>query len=223
MELKNHERKIQHLFLDGRMPTEKRKAMYAAFADDSTEFGEAVSFFFDGEKTTKKQAAYKSRVISLCRTVSSHFAFHTTVVAAIMLTGVLEGIETDSIADQRMRNETIKTEETPWIKTVNDVILALFTVELAVNFIAISRPVKFFRDGWNIFDTAVIGLTYLSMLTEITSVTVLRLLRLLRVVRLLHSFPTLQSVAQSLINACVPSPLIHFCLPLVPNRSARPV
>jgi hypothetical protein len=198
MEMKAHEKKVTHLFQDGRMPAEKRRAMHAAFDDDSTEFGEAISHVFDTAATAKQTSRYK-QCKEWCQKVSSHHAFQTTVVTAIMLTGVLEGIETDSIADQRMRKETI--EDTPWIKIVNDVILALFTFELAVNFIAVSRPVKFFRDGWNIFDTLVIGLTYLSMISSISSVTVLRLLRLLRVVRLLHSFPTLQSVAQSLINA----------------------
>ena len=202
MEMKAHEKKVLHIFQDGRMPTEKRQAMHKAFTDSSTELGEAISFVFDTAATAKQTSRYKrckKYATACCRKVSLHPAFQTTVVGAIMLTGVLEGIETDTIADQRMRHAAI--EDTPWIKTVNDIILCLFTCELVVNFIAVSRPAKFFRDGWNIFDTLVIGLTYLSMFSAISSVTVLRLLRLLRVVRLLHSFPTLQSVAQSLINA----------------------
>ena len=110
MEMKAHEKKVTHLFQDGRMPAEKRRAMHAAFDDDSTEFGEAISHVFDTAATAKQTSRYK-QCKEWCQKVSSHHAFQTTVVTAIMLTGVLEGIETDSIADQRMRKETI--EDTP--------------------------------------------------------------------------------------------------------------
>ena len=47
----------------------------------------------------------------------------------------------------------------------------------------------------------VVALSYVDLLVPLGSVKALRLLRMLRIVRLLHSFPALRSVVQSLVVA----------------------
>jgi hypothetical protein len=202
MEIKAHQKKMKNTYMDGEMPTEKRRAMHDAFMDETTTLGEALDSVFDSAEMAYERELnnWCHLIRDRCRDLASSPAFQAFVVSAILLTGILEGIETDNVVGQRLQGHTT-VNETLWIAHINDAILVLFTVELAVNFIAVSRPCVFFADGWNVFDALVVGLTYLSMFTNISSVTVLRLLRLLRVVRLLHSFPTLQTVAQSLINA----------------------
>ena len=82
-------------------------------------------------------------------------------------------------------------------------ILAIFTLEIVIKIGALCpTPRRFFASSWNRFDFVIVGLSYLGYAIDLSSVTVLRLLRLLRVVKLMHSYPALRSVTQSLLCAC---------------------
>jgi voltage-gated sodium channel len=117
----------------------------------------------------------------LARVVSTHW-FTTTVLVVIVVNAVVLGLETyDGIA-ARYGDE---------LDLVNDVCFVIFVVELMLRIGAYgSRPWRFFREGWNVFDFVVIAIAFVPGIRE--SSTLLRLARLARVVRIVRLFPDLR-------------------------------
>jgi voltage-gated sodium channel len=79
----------------------------------------------------------------------------------------------------------------------NHYFLYLFTVELILEFFA-AGPRRYFRDGWNNFDFAIVAAGYLAF---IPGVTALRSLRALRVFRLVSNVPQMRRVVEALGHA----------------------
>jgi voltage-gated sodium channel len=120
--------------------------------------------------------------------------FQVAVIVAILANAVLLGLETyEGVADDHER----------LLDVLNDVFLALFTIEIAIRLLAYGRrPLDYFRSGWNIFDFVVVGLAYLPFVRE--SVTLLRVARILRVARLLSVMPGLRVVLYGLVRSIAP-------------------
>jgi voltage-gated sodium channel len=73
------------------------------------------------------------------------------------------------------------------------VCLGFFTFEVAAGIMSFGRkPWRYFRDGWNIFDFAIVVASFLPGLRE--NVTILRMLRLARIVRIFRSMPSLRVI-----------------------------
>lgn len=113
---------------------------------------------------------------------------------AILLNAIVIGLETyDSIDD----------EYGGVLRTLNDVFLGVFTVEVLIRIAAHGRrPLDFFRSGWNVFDFVVVGAAYIPAVRE--SVTLLRLARVLRVARLLSVIPGLRIVVLGIARSLAP-------------------
>lgn len=91
-------------------------------------------------------------------------------------------------------------ENNPWhsyIENLDGIFLAIFTVELVLEFFA-QGPRRYVRDGWNIFDCIVVGVSYISMAPAISA---LRTLRVFRVLRLVSNVPQMRRVVEALIGA----------------------
>ncbi len=91
-------------------------------------------------------------------------------------------------------------EANPWhglIAEVDTIFLTIFTVELALEFLA-QGPRRYVRDGWNWFDLIVVALCYISAAPGIAA---LRTLRVLRVLRLVSSVPQMRRVVEALLGA----------------------
>ena len=102
---------------------------------------------------------------------------------------------------------------------VNAVVLCLLTLELSANVLAVLGVVddaclvififeigckllvyrqKFFRDGWNVFDFAVVAI---ALLPNTGTLSVLRALRVLRVLRLATAVPSMRRVINGMFGA----------------------
>jgi voltage-gated sodium channel len=104
------------------------------------------------------------------------------MLAIIAINAVTLGLETYAWIDASIGDE---------LHLLNDVILGLFVVELAVRMAAhADRPGQFFRSGWNVFDFVVIGASFVPGVRE--NATLLRLVRLLRIVRAVRLLPDLR-------------------------------
>ena len=100
--------------------------------------------------------------------------FQRFVIATIIFAGVLAGIETD--AGMMAAHGTL-------LHSLDRIVLAVFIIEAILKLTALSpRPWNYFRDGWNVFDFAVIVLCLLPMDSQFA--VVLRLGRTLRLLRL---------------------------------------
>jgi voltage-gated sodium channel len=83
------------------------------------------------------------------------------------------------------------------IEQWNQYFLWIFTAELALEFLAQGFP-RYVRNGWNIFDIAVIGLSYVAFNPAISA---LRTLRVVRVFRLVSAVPQMRRVVEALFGA----------------------
>ncbi len=109
------------------------------------------------------------------------------IIAVIVFNAFILGLETSG---------TAMAKAGPLILFLDMVCLAIFTVELLAKLVA--RGPAFFRNGWNIFDLAVVSISYVP---EGAGLSVLRALRILRVLRLLSAVPRLRRVVEGLFNA----------------------
>jgi len=109
------------------------------------------------------------------------------IMGLIVLNAITLGLETSDTVMARFGS----------ILTVFDrVVVATFVVEIGARFIVQGR--EFFKNGWNIFDTFVVGI---ALAPATAAFSVLRALRVLRLLRLITAVPSLQRVVGGLIGA----------------------
>ena len=135
-----------------------------------------------------------ARAVAACRRIAESSRFQSVIIVAILLNALVIGLETyDSIDDAHGG----------LLRTLNNVFLGVFTVEVLIRIAAHGhRPLGFFRSGWNVFDFVVVGAAYIPAVRE--SVTLLRLARVLRVARLLSVIPGLRLVVLGIARSLAP-------------------
>ena len=107
------------------------------------------------------------------------------VTGLILINAVILGLETSSTAMQQWGH---------WLRTLDQLILACFVVEIALRFTA--HGWRLLRDPWGLFDTLVIAI---ALIPASGPLAVLRALRVLRVLRLISLVPSMKMVVQSLL------------------------
>ena len=109
------------------------------------------------------------------------------VTALIVVNAVILGLET---------SQTVMAVAGPALLLVDQIILAVFTVEIALRIGY--RRLGFFRDGWSVFDFAVVAIALAPVMPGLS---VLRALRVLRVLRLVTVMPRLKMVVRALLSS----------------------
>jgi len=119
--------------------------------------------------------------------------FNNVILALIIISSILVGIET----------YVVGTPTGEAIDFLQDIILWIFVLEQVLKIAACgSRPWEYFRQGWNLFDLAIISICFLPLDTQFA--TVFRLARLLRSLRMVTILPRLQVLVGALLKS-VPS------------------
>ena len=113
-----------------------------------------------------------------------HPKFTIFITTLIFINAITLGLETDASITRHFGG---------WLSKIDRLILALFTVELALKFYA--YRFSFFRSGWNIFDFVIV---FIAWLPTTGALSVLRALRILRVLRLLSVVPQMRRVISAL-------------------------
>ena len=113
--------------------------------------------------------------------------FTRFITAVILFNAVILGLETSKTAMDRAGELIIALDK---------LCLAIFTVEILAKLLAHGR--RFFRDGWNLFDATIVGI---SLIPAGAGLSVLRALRILRVLRMVSIVPRLRRVVEGLFNA----------------------
>lgn len=127
----------------------------------------------------------------LCNRIVGAPLFQRAVIAVILLSGLLAGVET---------NPDLVLSFGPWMKAADGLVMSVFLVELVLRLGAHGRsPMAFFRDPWNVFDFMVVILCLLPAGGPFA--TVLRLARVLRLLRLATSLPRLQLLVGALLRS----------------------
>ena len=136
-------------------------------------------------------SASSSRLVAWCRRLAEDRRFQNGILIVILLNAVLIGLETSPGLQARYRAP---------MELANALILAIFVGELAVRIAAYGwRLTGFLRDGWNVFDLAVV---VLSLVPGVGSfATVARIARVLRVARLVSLSPKLRLIVGTMMRS----------------------
>ncbi|MEP5728595.1 MAG: ion transporter [Sulfitobacter sp.] len=113
--------------------------------------------------------------------------FGIFIMSVIIFNALLLGLET---------SETFVNNTGPIVGMLDNICLAIFVIELVLKIIA--YRFRFFRDGWNIFDLLIVGV---SLVPATQGLSALRALRILRVLRLVSAAPRLRRVVEGFITA----------------------
>jgi voltage-gated sodium channel len=130
----------------------------------------------------REHHASRSAIVRLCARVADAPAFNLFIFAVILANAVVLGLET---------YPRVEREAGDLLRTLNDVFLAVFVVELVIRLAGFgSRPQDFLRSGWNVFDFLVVAASFTPGLRE--NAMLLRLARLARVLRIVRLLPDLR-------------------------------
>ena len=116
--------------------------------------------------------------------------FQKGIVILIVLNSIFIGLET---------SPRVMDNYGELIDNFDLVILALFTLEIIGKIY--TYRLSFFKNGWNVFDFAIITI---SILPAAGSFSIFRALRIVRTLRLLKNIPKLRLIIESLLNS-IPS------------------
>ncbi len=120
--------------------------------------------------------------------------FEYFIIAVIIVNGALLGLETSAF---------IAGAYGHWLELGNQIALGVFIVEAILKMVALwPRMQDYFRDGWNIFDFAVIVFALIPATGQFAMIA--RLARLLRVVRLISAIRDLRLIVAALVRS-IPS------------------
>lgn len=110
-----------------------------------------------------------------------------TIIGVILFNAVILGLETSGPVMARAGG---------LITRLDQLCLAFFVLELSTKLIAYGP--RFFRSGWNLFDSAIIGV---ALIPGGQGFAVLRSLRILRVLRVVSVAPRLRRVVEGFVRA----------------------
>ncbi len=109
------------------------------------------------------------------------------IVGVIVFNAVILGMETSN---------TLMASAGGLILMLDKLCLSIFVIELAAKIFA--QGGRFARNGWNIFDFVIVGL---SLVPGNSGLSVLRALRILRVLRVISVVPSLRRVVEGFVTA----------------------
>jgi len=121
--------------------------------------------------------------------VDSSKIFQGSVIAVIILSALLVGAKTHNLPSQALT-----------VLAILDLAVTVFFVfEIVLRFLATEEKSKFFKSGWNIFDTLIVIGSLIP--AGGSGVLIARLLRVFRVLRLVSMIPELRLLINALIKA----------------------
>lgn len=125
------------------------------------------------------------------RKIVNSSGFQLFIIAAIIVAGILVGLETVPEIAERYALQ---------MYVLDRIIIWIFVGELILKLAAEwPKSWHYFRDGWNILDFAIVVACFLPI--DNNYVLVVRMVRLLRVLKLLRALPKLQLLVSALLKS----------------------
>jgi voltage-gated sodium channel len=124
---------------------------------------------------------------ALVRGVVESRGFTIAITAVIVINAITLGLETSPAAMDAAG---------PILLAIDAAALWIFTIEIALKLWAYRS--RFFQDGWNLFDFAIVAIAWLPASGPLA---VLRALRIVRVLRLISIVPQMRAVVGALFKA----------------------
>jgi voltage-gated sodium channel len=124
---------------------------------------------------------------ALVRGIVESRGFTITITTVIVINAITLGLETSPAA---------MAAAGPILLAIDAAALWIFTIEIALKLWAYRS--RFFQDGWNLFDFAIVAIAWLPASGPLA---VLRALRIVRVLRLISIVPQMRAVVGALFKA----------------------
>lgn len=121
------------------------------------------------------------------QSIVEHNAFHTAILALIIVNAVILGAETFT---------AIVETAGPALRLADRLILIVFIVEIGLRIFAWRGA--YFRLGWNIFDIVIVAI---SVIAAASGLSALRAFRVLRVLRVITVIPRMRIVVSALLDS----------------------
>ncbi|MGS4945235.1 ion transporter [Meridianimarinicoccus sp. RP-17] len=109
------------------------------------------------------------------------------ILGVILFNAVILGLET---------SQTVTARAGGLLAVLDRACLSVFVLELGLKLYA--HRLRFFRDGWNLFDFVIVGI---ALVPASQSLSVLRALRILRLLRVVSVAPALRRVVEGFVTA----------------------
>lgn len=133
-------------------------------------------------------------MIELARRLADSRVFQNLVLAVIVFTAVLAGLET---------SDAVMARHGATLGALEALVQTVFVLEITIRLLACWPHLpRFFNNGWNVFDFAVVAASLLPQSGAFAMVA--RLARLLRVTRLVSAFPELRLIVNTMLKS-IPS------------------
>ena len=136
-----------------------------------------------------------NRVVSLAQCIVASSTFDWIITGVILLQALALALEaTPPIISVGGKDDDLLEQGT--FRLIQNMVVAVFIIEAALRLIAVyPRPQKYFRDGWNCFDFAIVILSVLPTTGQFS--TIARLIRLLRITRLITKSTELRTIVST--------------------------
>ena len=115
--------------------------------------------------------------------------FNTLVISVILASALYAGVSSYDIPSQYVY----------LLEFFDYAITIFFTIEILIRIIAERSLIKFFKDGWNVFDFIIVTISLIPVGGS-ESVFVARLLRIVRILRIITVIPAFRHIIEALIK-----------------------
>ena len=154
------------------------------------------------EQSLPSSKGSTNRVVSLAQCIVASSTFDWIITGVILLQALALALEATPIISVGGNGDNHLLEQRT-LRLIQNIVVAVFIIEAALRLIAVyPRPKKYFRDGWNCFDFAIIILSVLPTTGHFS--TIARLIRLLRITRLITKSTELRTIVSTLVRS-IPS------------------
>lgn len=113
--------------------------------------------------------------------------FQTSIVTVIVFNGIILGVQT---------YRTLPSGFLEFLDVIDKICLSIFVIELLLK-LSVYR-LKFFKDGWNIFDFIIIAI---SLIPTSGGLSILRAFRIFRILRLITAVQSIRRVVSGMMYA----------------------
>ncbi len=123
-------------------------------------------------------------------TIRNSKVFSGIVIAVIVASAVYAGVSSYDISPKY----------NVYLDLFDYAITLFFVIEILIRMISERSFIKFFKDGWNIFDFLIVTISLIPI-NNVESVFVARLLRIIRVLRIITVVPAFRHIIDSLVKS----------------------
>ena len=116
--------------------------------------------------------------------------FSGIVISVIVASAIFAGVSSYDISPQY----------NVYLDLFDYAITLFFVIEIVIRMISERSLIKFFKDGWNVFDFVIVTIS-LVPINNVESIFVARLLRIIRVLRIITVVPAFRHIIDSLVKS----------------------